>query len=199
MRPLSFGAVSLALLLAGCSGLRSNAPADQVYLLQPVLPAAATATAVAGGLRVMLPAVAPGLDTQRIALVHPDGRLDYYAASRWPADLSDVLQPLLIDALRAGGQFRAVQSDSTPFNAEYLLQVEVRQFGIEYDAAGKPVERVALVCLLGRANDRAAVRSFTIEQRAPAAANRMAAVMTALNEAFGKALAELVSASAPTS
>jgi len=199
MRPLSFGAMSLALLLAGCSGLRSKAPADQVYLLQPALPAAATATAAAGGLRVMLPVVAPGLDTQRIALVRADGRLDYYAASRWPADLSQVLQPLLIDALRAGGQFRAVQSDSAPFNAEYLLQVEVRQFGIEYDAAGNPVARVALVCLLGRANDRTAVRSFTIEQRAPAAANRMAAVMAALNEAFGKALAELVSASTPTS
>jgi ABC-type uncharacterized transport system auxiliary subunit len=199
MRPLSFSAVSLALLLAGCSGLRSNAPADQVYLLQPVLPAVVTATAAAGGLRVMLPAVAPGLDTERIALVHPDGRLGYYASSRWAADLSAVLQPLLVDALRAGGKFRAVQSDGTPFNAEYLLQVEVRQFGIEYDASGNPVARVALVCLLGSASDRTAVRSFTIEQRAPASTNRMGAVVTSLNQALGAALAELVSATTPTS
>jgi ABC-type uncharacterized transport system auxiliary subunit len=131
--------------------------------------------------------------------VHPDGRLDYYAASRWPVDLSAMLQPLLIDALRAGGRYRSVQNDSTPFNAEYLLQIEVRQFAVEYDAASSPVVHISLVCLLGRANDRTAVRSFTIEQRAPAAANRMAAVMAALNQAFGMVLAELVSQSTPAS
>jgi ABC-type uncharacterized transport system auxiliary subunit len=196
MRSQTVALLASALAMSGCSGLRSKVPVDQVYLLQPQLPAAAASDAVAGSLRVLLPAVAPGLDTERIALTRPDGRLDYYSASRWPADLSLVLQPLLVDALRAGGRFRNVQSDGTPFNAEYLLQVEVRQFGIEYDAASNPVARVTLACLMGRANDRTAVRSFAIEQSVPAAANRMGAVVGALNQALGAALAQLADESA---
>lgn len=196
MRSLPVVFSALTIVMTGCTGLRSQSAVDQVYLLQPQLPAAAASDAAAGSLRVLLPVVAPGLDTERIALTHPDGRLDYYSASRWPADLSLMLQPLLVDALRAGGRFRNVQSDGTPFNAEHLLQVEVRQFGIEYDAAGNPVARVALVCLMGRANDRTAVRSFTIEQRVPAAANRMGAVVGALNQALGAALAQLAEESA---
>ncbi len=143
------------------------------------------------------PLVAPGLDTDRISLVHADGRLDSFAASRWPDAVSLVLQPLIVDALRAGGRYRTVQGDAMPFNAEYLLQVEVRQFAIEYDAAENPQARVTLVCTLGRRADRAPVRSFAISKSAAASANRMGAVIGAYNQAVGEALQELVAQATP--
>jgi cholesterol transport system auxiliary component len=189
----------LLLPLAACSGLRSNAPVTQIYLLQPspVVTAAAAAEAPTATLTVLLPVVAPGLASDRISLVHADGRLDSYAASRWPDGLPLVLQPLLIDALRAGGRFRAVQSDAMPFNAEFLLQVEVRQFAIAYDAADHPVATVNLVCTLGRRADRVPVRSFSIATEVAATANRMGAVISAYDQAVGKALQELVTQANP--
>ena len=188
----------LLLPLAACSGLRSNAPVTQIYLLQPQPAVAAAAVVVpTATLAVVLPVVAPGLDSDRISLVHADGRLDSYAGSRWPDALSLVLQPILIDALRTGGRYRTVQSDAMPFNAEYLLQVEVRQFAIEYDAAENPVAAVSLVCTLGRRADRTPVRSFSITTAVAASANRMGAVVNAYNQAVGKALQELVTQAIP--
>ena len=189
----------LLLPLAACSGLRSNAPVTQIYLLQPQPAVAAVAAAVAptATLAVVLPVVAPGLGSDRISLVHADGRLDSYAGSRWPDELSLVLQPIFIDALRTGGRYLTVQSDAMPFNAEYLLQVEVRQFAIEYDAAENPVATVSLVCTLGRRADRAPVRSFSISTAVAASANRMGAVVSAYNQAIGKALQELVTQAIP--
>ncbi len=184
----------LALSLAACSGLRSNAPPTQTYLLQPALPAAIASPAIAptASLTVVLPTVTPGLNSDRISLVHKDGRLDSFAASRWPDALPLVLQPLIIDALRAGGRFRTVQGDGVPFNAEFLLQVEVRQFAIEYDAAGNPVAAVKLVGTLGRRADRTPVRSFVVAKSVAADANRMAAVIKAYNQATAEVLQQLV-------
>jgi ABC-type uncharacterized transport system auxiliary subunit len=198
-------ATATTLLMVACSGLRSSAPPTQTYLLQPQTrsvtsvdvsasggtsaPAAAAPTA---SLTVVLPVVAPGLDSERISLVHSDGRLDSFADSRWPDTLPVVLHPLIVDALRVGGRYRIVQSDATPFNADYLLQIEVREFAIEYDAADKPVAKVALVCTLGKRADRTAVRSFTTSNTAAAAANRMAAVVIAFNQALADALQQVV-------
>jgi cholesterol transport system auxiliary component len=177
--------------LLACSGLRSSAPATQVYRLQPLMPAAMAGTAT-DSLAVVLPVVAPGLDSDRISLIQPDGRLDSYAASRWPDALALVLQPLIVDALRAGGRYRIVQTDAMPFNAEYLLLVEVRQFAIEYDTANRPAATVSLVCTLGRRADRTPVRSFSISNSVPASADRMGAVVEAYNQALGTALQQLV-------
>jgi ABC-type uncharacterized transport system auxiliary subunit len=200
-------ASAMTLAMVACSGLRSSTPPTQTYLLQPQprsgtvvtesasvgasVPAAAD-TAPVASLTVVLPVVAPGLDSERISLVHSDGRLDSFAGSRWPDALPVVLHPLIVDALRAGGRYRIVQSDATPFNADYLLQIEVRQFAIEYDAADNPVAKVALVCTLGKRADRTAVRSFTTSNTVAAAVNRMTAVVTAFNQALAEALQQVV-------
>lgn len=182
---------------AGCSGFHSDEPATLMYVLQPASggaqpPAAAPA---GGSLAVIMPVAVPGLNTDRIALLRADGVLDAYAGSRWPDVLPDVLQPLLIDGLRAGGHFSSVQADSGPFLADYVLQVEVRQFAAVYGAGEVPTVRVQWVASLGRRADRKLLRTFTIEQSVPAAANRMAAVMAAFNAATGAALQQLVAGS----
>jgi cholesterol transport system auxiliary component len=195
--------LAACMALGGCSGLQSRTPPTEIYLLQPAMPGAAAPAASAGGasaaagelptLAVLTPVVTPGLDNERIALIQADGRLDSFAASRWPADLQQVLVPLLVDALRAGGRFRAVHSETEPFNADYVLQLEVRQFAADYaGGAAVPTARVQFVATLARSSNRVPVRSIRVEQSAAAAANRMTAVVRAFNQATGAAFGELV-------
>ena len=188
------------LTLAGCSGLHSHDPVVQTYVLQAGVAAIPVATSNGGEmpgdgaatLAVSRPTAASGLDTERIAVVRGDGRFDYYNASRWAGNLPDVLQTLLIDTQRAGGRWRAVLADTSAFSADQLLQVEVRQFQAEYDAAGGPPSvHVVIEGTLGRRSLREVLRTLRAESRVTASADRMAAVVAAFNAALADALKQL--------
>ena len=199
--PAGAFAACIAIWCTGCAGLHSSQAASQIYTLEPApAPAAAApAGAVAGSVtvQVLRPLAAPGLDTDRIAVVREAQRLDYYAASRWPGPLPDLLQNLAIDALRAAARFRAVQPDATAFAADDVLQIEIRRCQAEYTADGPPVVRVQLLATLGRQSDRTLLASVTAESSRSAGANRMQAVVAAFQGAVGDALAQLAANLAP--
>ena len=192
-------AASVALLSAGCAGLHSAQAVPQIYTLEPAPALAAPAGAVAGTVtvQVLRPLAAPGLDTDRIALVRETQRLDYYAAGRWPAPLPDLVESLAIDALRAAGRFRAVQPDATAFAADEVLQIEIRRCQADYAADGSPVVHVQLLATLGRQGDRTLVASITADGSRSAGANRMQAVVAAFQGAVGDALAQLAATLSP--
>jgi cholesterol transport system auxiliary component len=178
--------------LAGCGGLHSDQRAAQVYTLDPVYTESKSeAASSAASLLVLRPQAAPGLDTDRIALRRSAQRLDYYAASRWPAPLPDFLQSLAIEALRASGKFRSVQSDRAAFATDVVLQIEIRRFQAEYTIDAAPVVHVQLLATLGRRNDRSVLASVSAESSVPAAENRMQAVVAAFQSAVASALADL--------
>ena len=190
---------ALLLCLAGCSGLHSNESPAQVYTLAPPLPAtAAAATPVPGvsppgaTLKVLRPLCFPGLDGDGIVLTRGGQQLDYFAHSRWAAPLPELLASAAIDALRAAGQFRAVQSDAAPLDADYLLQLEIRRFQADYHGEDAPTIHVQLVATLGRRSDRSLISSAVAEGAAPASANRMQNISAAFETALGQALAQLV-------
>lgn len=195
------GAALALALTAGCAGLHSNEPVTQTYVLEGAAAApdaAASASAAdAATLQVLRPLAAPGLDTDQIALLRDAQRLDYYSASRWPAALPDLLQTLAIDALRAGGRFRAVQPDATAVAADDVLQIEIRHCEVEYSPDGAPVVHVQLLATLGRRADRTLLASAAAESRKPAAANRMQSVVAAFRDAVGEALNQLAAKLAP--
>ena len=182
------------LLAAGCSGLQSKQAATQIYVLTPQLPApavAADATSLVATLKVLRPLSAPELDTDRIALTRSGQRLDYFAHSSWAAPLPELVQSGAIDALRAGGKFRAVQSDAAPLEADFLLQLEVRRFHAQYQDDGPPTVRVQLVATLARRSDRTVIASIVAASDVPAGANRLQSVSAAFTAAFTEALAQL--------
>ena len=188
-RALAAGAL---LALAGCGGFHSDRPAAQVYALDPVyaeskLPADSSAAS----LLVLRPQAAPGLDTENIALRRSAQRLDYYAASRWPAPLPDFLQSLAVEALRASGKYRSVQAERAAFAADRVLQIEIRRFQAEYAGEGAPIVHVQLLATLGRRDDHAVLASVSAESSVPAAENRMQAVVAAFQTAAAAALADL--------
>jgi cholesterol transport system auxiliary component len=198
----------LCLCLAGCSGLfQSKAKPDQIYYLRAPLassaPAArpadsaasptAAATATPVSLRVTRPLANPGLDTSRIMLVQTDHRMNFYSGSRWPAPVTQLIEALTVETLRATGAWASVGDSASLFPSDYLLQIHVRRFDADYTeaVAGAPVVHVTLDCIVGRRQGRDVLATFTASGTATAAANRQGEVVAAFEQATGTALTQL--------
>lgn len=193
-----------ALALAGCGGLLDSklaAPQSYVLRLAPRnSPAGAVAPKPAGSVLLQRPEAGPGLDSNRIALLRSDQRFDYYAASLWAAPAPDVVEAVIVDALRAGGSFDAVFDDSAPFAPRYNLRVTLRRFEADYTSegggsgSGAPTVHVVLDCTLGRHRDRALLASFTAQGSARAGEDKLNSVVNAFQAATATAMTELESA-----
>jgi cholesterol transport system auxiliary component len=214
MKRLATGlAALLPILLAGCGGVfESSLAAPQTYVLRmPVnaAPAGTDGQASAGSLLVRRPEAGPGLDSNRIALLRNDRRFDFYAASLWAAPAPDVLESVVIDAMRSAGTFTAVLDDASPFVPRYDLRITLRRFEADYTNDGRgsqanggsgraPTVYVVLDCTLGRHRDRALLGSFTAQGSAIADEDRLGAVVAAFEAATAGAMAELIRVTAAT-
>ncbi|MEJ1964173.1 MAG: ABC-type transport auxiliary lipoprotein family protein [Gammaproteobacteria bacterium] len=212
--------MSMVLLVAGCSGLlHSEAPPVQIYVLRAAASpsraaaeqaqaldtarAATSSTAASPlaasppSLQVPRPQADPGLNTELIALVQSDHRMDRYAGSSWAANLQDVVETLAIDTLRASGTWSAVHDAPSPFSADYLLQINIRRFEADYTGGGEaPKVYVTLDCTIARRLGRELLTSFVSEGVADADANRMGSVVAAFEKAANVALADMAARSA---
>ena len=185
----------LAATLAACTGsfFKSNQPPPSTYLLSVTPQPAQGGVAMPFDLTALMPRVRTGLDTDRIAALYPDGKLDYFAGARWSGPVDEVVQDLVLQSFR--GRFRNVGTDTSAFNAGYWLEIEVMDFQAEYDASrpgGAPTVHVHLLARVGTAGDRRMLGSFEADTRQPAADNRLTAVVAAYNAAANRALGEIV-------
>jgi cholesterol transport system auxiliary component len=187
--------------LAACSGLlHSNARPDQVYFLRAT-PSQGNPPGgvVKASLRLSPPNAAPGLESAQIVLVQPDRRMSFYLASRWPASTPNVVETLAIEKLRGSGLWQSVGDATSAFPADYVLQMTIRRFEADYGDAGgasaggghAPVVHVVLDCMLGRREGREVIATFLAEGAAPAAANKLSAVVAAFETAANAALDSL--------
>jgi len=190
--------LSTSFALTACSGVfESKLDAPQAYVLR--LPPATAPGASANGGSVLLqrPQAGPGLDSDRIALLRSDQRFDFYAASRWAAPAPDLIESVMLDALRATGAFSAVFDDSAPYAPVYNLRCGLRRFESDYTferggAGGRaPTVHVALDCTLGRRRDRQLLASFTAQGSSVAGEDRLSAVVAAFEAATATAMKEL--------
>jgi cholesterol transport system auxiliary component len=189
-------------LLAGalgstaCSGFfHSTAKPEQIYVLRaPAAAAGSAATplpANAPSIRVLTPTAAPGLDTTHIMLVQADHRMSFYAASRWPSRLPDVVETLTVQTLGSSRAWSAVLDSSGTFPLDYILRVSVRRFEADYTSGSTPTVYVVLDCSVGRRTGRELLGSFSAEGVATATADRMGEVVGAFEQAAGAALQSL--------
>jgi cholesterol transport system auxiliary component len=194
----SIAAISIAIGAAACSsGLHSDAPPVETYVLRATGTASAAAAQPLPSLRVPRPLAAPGLDTERIVLMQTDHRSSYYAGSRWAARLPEVVQALAVETFRATGAWSSVEDARLSIPAHYLLEITIRRFEADYMAqAGAPVVHVSLDCALVQRVDRALVASFSAESSASATENRLGAVVDAFERAVNQALATAAERSA---
>lgn len=185
-------------LLTGCfSGLNSKAPPEQRYLLRSEIATVAGAGQPAGTVQVLRPTASPGLLGSRIAVMRPGARIDYYANARWVEETPVLLQSQIIDALRTGGRFATVESDTEPFAAQYLLSVDIANFQAQYTDTGSPTIFVTINCTLGRRTDRSVIVSFAAQGSARASADHLQAVVAAFTTATSQAMQEIAGKIAP--
>lgn len=183
-----------AVLCTGCVGslLESGNEAPEVYRL-----AGASLDDRADPLPLAL-AVAPprasaSLDTERIAVVQPDSRFDYFSGVRWAEPAPQMLQQLLVRALAADGRFATVVAAPSRVPADLSLDVELRSFEAVYaGGAGVPVVRVEMQVTLVDARKAQRLASFVVRAEAAAADNRRAAVLESFERATAQALQDTV-------
>ena len=141
---------------------------------------------------MLLPRVRTGLETDRIAALYPDRRLDYFAGARWSGPLDEVMQDLMLQAFR--GRFRNVHTDTSAFDGGLLAGDGRGGFPgrVCREAGGAPTAHVHLLVRVGNADDRRVLGEFEADVRQPAADNRLTAVVAAYDAAADRALAAIV-------
>ena len=196
MKKALAGLALLPLALCGCGGVfDSKIAAPQIYVLRLPASTAPTPALTVGSVLVQRPEAGPGLDSNRIALLRSDRRFDFYSASLWAAPAPDVLESVIVEALRGTNAFSAVFDDAAPFAARYDLRCTMRRFEADYtgqgNGGGAPTIHAALDCTLGRHRDRALLASFTAQGSARASEDRLGAVVAAFESATVTAMNEL--------
>jgi cholesterol transport system auxiliary component len=178
-------AIIIALGVAGCSGslLDSELPVSTTYVIAPAAAAQATGPVMPVDVSIGRPDMAPGLDTERIAVLK--GRqLDYYRGARWGDNAIEVVQTLLVDSLEDQRLFRSVTAEQARVAGDYVLDIEVRDFQAEYAAENAaPSAHVTIVGRLIRVVDRELVATILAESHGKAQDNRLGAVIAAFEAA----------------
>ncbi len=176
-----------------CTGslFKSKAAPPTVYMLSTQL-ASPGAAAIPADLAVLKPHLSTGLESDRIAVLYADRRLDYFADARWSGPLPDVLQDLVLREFHSRTHLRMVTGDTSAFTSGYWLEIEALDFQAEYTAAsGPPTVHVHLLARIGDSGYRRILGRFEAESRQPAAENRLTAIVEAYGRAADAALAEI--------
>lgn len=178
---------AVSLFCVGCGGsiFESNKPVATRYVIASVPAAAAPVSSASSqvDLSIGRPDVAPGLDTERIAVLR--GReLDYYRGTQWSGLVAEVVQTFLVSSLQDQQLFRSVTAEQARVSGDYLLDSEVRDFQAEYaDGQAAPQARVTIIGRVIRIADRNMIETITATATVPAAVNRMTAVAAAFEVA----------------
>lgn len=186
---------SASLLLSACGGnLLGLGPqeAGTIYPIRPPFPPG-NGTKVGWALAILRPDIAPGLDSDRMALIQPDGSMDFYAKANYPDRVSPMVQQALLDGFESSGRIDAVAPEQAALHADYNLVTEIKDFGAHYaQTDGIPQVKVSLTAKLTTAHGRVIVSSFSTNQSLNASTNSAGAVARALQQALGTAVTEIV-------
>ena len=185
---------SAAFALAGCSDLIGPGSSPvQLYKLNPPGGAVATGPKVPWQLAVALPNATDYLDRSRIALMQPDGSVDYYAGAQWTDHLPVLVQEAMVEAFENSGRIDGVSAEGTGFRADYILQTDLRDFEARYDQPdGIPTAVVRLEAKMAAMHGGSIMANLKASHQVQATQNSVAAVIQAMDAALGQALSEIV-------
>ena len=123
-----------------------------------------------------------------------DGKVAYIAETRWAAPATTLWDQAVLGAFDANGGDVRLVSRGEPGGAEYILRLDVRQFEAHFDHGEKQaptvVVRVRAALSGGRAKTLQSERIF--ETQVKASDNRVAAIVTAYDQAVVGLLKDVV-------
>ena len=191
---------AFTILCSACSTsdiLKSKVAEPQVYVIKP-LEAGVAPVAYNKQLAIGLPVATPGLDSARIAVLRDGNHLDYYYGARWGGTAAEVTQAFLVSLLQTQQGFKSVVAENTRVNADYLLEIELRDFQAEYlNGNAAPIVKITLIASVIDIKARQSSALLRASASVAAKDNRLGAVVTAFQSAMQQAsvsLSEQVSA-----
>ena len=184
----------VALSCAACSTgslFDSDVPVPSGYVIAAAPPGSLTgAPTTQVDVSIGRPDFAPGLDTDRIAVLK--GRqLDYYRGVRWGGRTVEVVQSVLVSTINDQQLFRSVTAEQARVANDYMLDVEVRNFESDYANGAIPEAHVMIIGRLIRVVDRKLVTTVTSNARVAAREESMTAVAAAFESAAQKVALDL--------
>jgi cholesterol transport system auxiliary component len=183
-------ALALAAGLGGCVTIFPKAQPEQLYRFGEATPPSAAASAGAVTVR------AAGLEFDRAAasdqiLTVRGDEVSYVGGGRWEVPAQVLFEAAVENGFGAGGPVRYLPRGA-PGHAQYALRLDVMRFEARYEgASAAPTIVVRLAATLTRQSDATPVGERVFEARAPAAANRIGAMVDAFDQATAKVVAGL--------
>jgi cholesterol transport system auxiliary component len=187
-------AVLVVAMLAcgGCGSLlKTELPPSTSYVLASAPAGSSGVTRSDADLSIGRPDLAPGLDTERIAVLK--GRhLDYYRGAQWGGRATEIVQTLMVESFEDQQLFRSVTTEQSRVSSDYVLDVSVRDFQAEYASENDaPTAHVTIVGRLIRVKDRQLVETLAATAQSKASDNRLSEVAAAFEAAAQKVVLEL--------
>ncbi len=180
-----------SIVLAACSGLlNSGQPAERVYWLEPLVVQGANSTDSALASIAISVSAAPGLDTDRLLILGPEARLNHYAAARWPDNIPEVFESLLVITLESTGLYSRVARGSANRSAQQQLELEIRELYVLADS-GDNAHTVRMV-LSGYLTCPDSDRAISLQAAVSIDDNRLSWIVAAYQQAFNDVSRQLV-------
>jgi ABC-type uncharacterized transport system auxiliary subunit len=183
----------IALSCAACSTgslFDSDVPVPTSYVIAPAPAGSVTgAPTTPVDISIARPDFAPGLDTDRIAVLKGH-KLDYYRRVRWGGRTVEVVQSMLVASINDQQLFRSVTAEQARVANDYMVDIEVRHFETDTNGA-MPEAHVMIIGRVIRVVDRKLVTTVSGEARVAATQDRMSEVAAAFESAARKVSLDL--------
>ncbi len=98
----------------------------------------------------------------------------------------------IIESFQNSERIVAVSREAASLRADFVLRTELREFQAEYSALGPPKAHVRIDATLVSSPNRIIVGTHHVDHVDDTAADRMATIVEAFDQALGKVLKDLV-------
>jgi cholesterol transport system auxiliary component len=184
---VAFGAA----VLSGCALLTPAKTETAKLLLSPPALDLPQRRGCAATLLVFAPQAEPLYDTTQMAYSTQTGQVAYFGRHEWGETPSQMLLPLLVNALRGTRCFDAVVTPPYPYAETYGLRTDIKELLQDYGAQPATL-RLSLRVQLSDASANRVIASRDVTLGEPIRGLGPEAGVTAANAALAAALGEVV-------
>lgn len=176
------------LMLAACS----SKPAADLYVLRASESAPTYQCKGAGGLVIDRPHARDEFDTKRIAVMLSSSRLTYYTGAAWASPFPDQLRDFLVDDF---SRYEGLAvADGETEDSKQLRSLTLTIHDASVTSGNMPSVRLRMTAIVRDAQSNRAINKVRIQETVPAAANHMAEIVDAFNEASSRSTQKIAKA-----
>lgn len=189
-------------LLSACSSLLTTDTGDEnIFVLSSIeKPVGKKAKS---GISISKPLLASGLSSHRIALLHDDIQLDYFAGAKWSDPLNIMIQDRMTESLDKSKIFAFVVDDQVRLRPDYFLLLDVWKFHLDFSHAQKdengkygeedlPIARIHMRVKLISAEDQSIEKQFQVQATRQAEFNHIQSYAKAMDHAFSDVQSQII-------